>query len=293
MKQNGAAKLLKISLNFAGRGPDTACPQPICIPMPIADYLLLGAVSLVASGLTFFSGFGLGTLLMPFFALFFPLPVAIGLTAVVHLLNNVFKLGLTWRHIHWPTVWRFGLPGLVAALVGAWALAALGHVAPLATYTLGTRLCNVTPVGLVVGALLAVFAAMEFHPRGKKWQFGRRWLWAGGALSGFFGGLSGHQGALRTAFLVRVGLSKEALVATGIGIACCVDVARLALYAAQGVNTEGITRAWPLLLVATASAFAGAYMGNRLIKKVTLPLLQRIVAVFLGLMALALMAGVV
>ena len=33
--------------------------------------------------------------------------------------------------------------------------------------------------------------------------------------SGFFGGLSGMQGALRSAFLARAGLSKEAFVASG------------------------------------------------------------------------------
>ncbi|MBM4056021.1 MAG: sulfite exporter TauE/SafE family protein, partial [Planctomycetes bacterium] len=36
-------------------------------------YLVICTVSLVVSALTLFSGFGLGTLLMPAFALFFPL----------------------------------------------------------------------------------------------------------------------------------------------------------------------------------------------------------------------------
>ncbi|MEM6640395.1 MAG: sulfite exporter TauE/SafE family protein, partial [Pseudomonadota bacterium] len=40
------------------------------------DYLLVCTVALVASALTFFSGFGLGTLLVPAFALFFPAPLA-------------------------------------------------------------------------------------------------------------------------------------------------------------------------------------------------------------------------
>ena len=40
------------------------------------DYLIICLVALAASGLTLFSGFGLGTLLMPAFALFFPVPTA-------------------------------------------------------------------------------------------------------------------------------------------------------------------------------------------------------------------------
>jgi len=55
------------------------------------EWIIVSACALLASMLTLFSGFGLGTLLMPVVALFFPLEVAIALTAVVHLANNVFK----------------------------------------------------------------------------------------------------------------------------------------------------------------------------------------------------------
>ena len=44
-------------------------------------------------------------------------------------------------------------------------------------------------------------------------------LAAGGLLSGFLGGLSGHQGALRSAFLIKCGLSKEVFIASGVVIA--------------------------------------------------------------------------
>ena len=56
------------------------------------EYLIICVVCLVTSALTLFSGFGLGTLLLPAFALFFPVDVAVGLTAIVHFLNNLFKL---------------------------------------------------------------------------------------------------------------------------------------------------------------------------------------------------------
>jgi uncharacterized protein len=61
-------------------------------------YLVVIVAAFVASGLTFFSGFGLGTLLLPAFAFFFPAEQAVALTAVVHLLNGLFKLGLVARH---------------------------------------------------------------------------------------------------------------------------------------------------------------------------------------------------
>ena len=52
----------------------------------------------------------------------------------------------------------------------------------------------------------------------------------GGALSGFFGGLSGQQGALRSAFLIRTGLNKETFIGTSVVSAVVVDVSRLIVY---------------------------------------------------------------
>ena len=71
-------------------------------------WLIVAAVALLASGLTLFSGFGLGTLLLPAFALLFPVEIAVGATAVVHLANNLFKLTLIGRHADPRTVVWFG-----------------------------------------------------------------------------------------------------------------------------------------------------------------------------------------
>ena len=62
------------------------------------EYAVICTVAIVVSALTLFSGFGLGTLLMPAFALFFPINVAVAATAVVHLVNNLFKLLLVGKH---------------------------------------------------------------------------------------------------------------------------------------------------------------------------------------------------
>jgi hypothetical protein len=51
----------------------------------------------LAALLTFFSGFGPGTLLTPVFAIFFPVEFTIALKGVVHFLNNIFKLFLPER----------------------------------------------------------------------------------------------------------------------------------------------------------------------------------------------------
>ena len=68
------------------------------------ELVLIGIAALLVSGLTLFSGFGLGTVLMPVFALFFPLPLAIAATAVVHFANNIFKFGLMAKLADWRVV---------------------------------------------------------------------------------------------------------------------------------------------------------------------------------------------
>jgi len=114
----------------------------------------------------------------------------------------------------------------------------------------------------------------------------------GGILSGFFGGLSGIQGAIRSAFLIKSGLSKEAYIATGVMIACLVDITRLTVYASRFASTnlhENLT----LLISATLSAIAGAYLGKKLLKKVTLRNIQLLVAVMLILISIALGTGLI
>jgi uncharacterized protein len=256
------------------------------------EFIILGAASLLVSLLTFFSGFGLGTILMPVFAIFFPVDMAIALTGVVHLLNNIFKFFLTGKHADKPTLLRFGIPAIVGAFIGAWLLLQITHWKPLLEYTISNKSFYITPVKLTVAILLVVFSLMEVVPRLKQLQFGKDKMPIGGLLSGFFGGLSGNQGALRSAFLIKAGLSKESFIATGVIIACMVDISRLAVYSKQYM-TAGFEENWQLLLVATLSAFCGAVIGNTLLKKLTLSVVQSIVTVMLIVLAAALGTGLI
>ena len=86
------------------------------------EIILICLAAFFASILTFFSGFGLGTILMPVFALFFPLEMAIALTGVVHLLNNFFKIYLVGKEANWGIVLKFGGTAVISALIGAWLL---------------------------------------------------------------------------------------------------------------------------------------------------------------------------
>jgi uncharacterized membrane protein YfcA len=244
------------------------------------ELVLIGVVALLASGLTLFSGFGLGTILMPVFALFFPLPLAIAATAVVHFANNLFKFGLMARQANWPVVARFSVPAAIAAIFGAGSLTFFDRQPPLWHYTLAGTDFEVTAVKAVIGSLIVLFALLELSPRFQALAFPPRWLPVGGALSGFFGGLSGNQGALRSAFLLKAGLSKEAFVATGVVSAVIVDAVRLMVYGTAmlaGQFSQAQTLALPVA-VGTICAFSGAVVGKRVLQKVTLRTVQLIVA---------------
>ncbi len=256
----------------------------------VLTYAVICGVALLASGLTFFSGFGLGTLLLPAFALFVPVDRAIALTAIVHFLNGLFKLALVGRRADRRVVIRFGLPAVITAFAGAWVLLWLTGLGVLFDYTLFGRRFEVTPVKLVVGVLLLVFAFVEVLPRFRDVEFDPRYLPLGGAISGFFGGLTGMQGALRSAFLVRAGLSKEAFIGTGVVVACLVDVSRLALYSGS-IFGGAANLDYGLLSAAVLAAFLGAFLGNRYLKKMTMRGVQWVVGVMLFAVAIGLATG--
>jgi len=258
-------------------------------------YLIICTVALVVSALTLFSGFGLGTLLMPAFAVFFPVEVAVGATAIVHLANNMFKLVLVGRKADIKIVLRFAIPASITAVIGALLLNYFTGVKPIIEYALAGRVFTITIVKLVIAVLIAAFAIFELSPRLEKLSFDMKYIPLGGAISGFFGGLSGQQGALRSAFLIRAGLDKEKFIGTSIVSAVVVDVSRLIVYGvtffskhfAVFQNQIGMG----LIIAAILVAFLGSFIGSRMVKKITMNTIKVIVGILLLLIAAALGAG--
>lgn len=258
------------------------------------DIVILAIVAALASALTLYSGFGLGTILLPAFALFFPAPVAVAAAGVVHLLNNLFKGALLWRRADLTIVLRFGLPAVPAAILGAWLLAWLGETDQLFEWTALGHHFGPTGAGLAVGLLMILLALLELQRWFQRLEAPLRLLPLGGAITGFFGGLTGQQGAFRSIFLLRAGLPAEPFVATGVMIAILVDVSRLATYAASfteaGLSPDG--HEVLLVAVATLSAFGGAYLATRRLEKITIGTVRYAVAALMLISGAALATGV-
>lgn len=254
------------------------------------EYAVVAIAALLGAGLTLFSGFGLGTVLLGVLVLIFPPGIAVVVTAVVHFLNNIFKFALLGRHADRAVVLRFGLPAIVGAWLGAQALVLLTEFPPLWTYVLAGEVHVITPVKLAIGILLLAFALLELSPRAQLASVPRRHLALGGLLSGFFGGLSGHQGALRSMFLLKAGLTKEGFIATGIVIALFIDVTRLSTYF-TGLDDFDWHANILLIAIATVAAFAGSFIGTRILNKVTFKTVQYVVVALLLLISLGLSSG--
>ncbi len=260
------------------------------------EYVVISITALFVASLTLFSGFGLGTILMPAFALFFPLPVAIAATAVVHLANNIFKIVLVGRDADWGVVLRFALTAALAAILGAWLLSQLSGIPAITSYKVGERINEVTLIKLVVGILIIGFALFDLIPKLQKLAFDRKYLPLGGILSGFFGGLSGNQGAMRSAFLLKSGLDTKAFVGTNAVCGFTVDIVRLIVYSAAFYTANFVQIGgdiWRLVLLAIVFAFIGSFVGSRLVKKVTLHTVQYVVGVMLLIVGVGLATGLI
>jgi uncharacterized membrane protein YfcA len=256
------------------------------------EIIVISIVAFLVAILTFFSGFGLGTILTPVFMIFFPVDLAIALTGIVHFFNNLFKLILVGRRGNKQVLIRFGIPAIIAAFVGSLLLLNIDDIKPLFNYHFLGYYYEVYPVKFTISILLIIFASIDLIPYFSKLQFDKNKLPIGGILSGFFGGLSGNQGALRSAFLVKMGLSKEEFVATATIISTFVDFTRLSVYATRFTKT-GLSDNLTLVGCATISAIIGAYIGNKLLKKVTLRFMQITIAIMLIVVSVALGSGII
>lgn len=256
------------------------------------ELIVICLVAFLTSIMTFFSGFGLGTILMPVFAVFFPLDISIALTGVVHFSNNLFKLTLVGKKADKEVLLKFGIPAILSSFTGAWLLLRINKIPPVFEYHLWGKDFEITPVKLIIAILLIIFSLLEILPSVQKIQFSRNKLALGGIISGFFGGLAGIQGAIRSAFLIKSGLSKEAYIATGVVIASLVDITRLSVYGSR-FKEAGLGDHLALIISATLAAIIGAFIGNKLLKKITLRFVQVSVAIMLFLIAIALGAGII
>jgi uncharacterized membrane protein YfcA len=258
------------------------------------NFILVFLVSIGASSLTFFSGFGLGTILLPVFLTMLPVELAILATAIVHFSNSLFKFFFLFRHVDRKTFFLFGTPAIVASFFGALLVKNLYSFGTLYSHTLfSSKEIEVTLMNFLVGTLILIFTLLELSKKLNTLIITERFIVLGGIFSGFFGGLSGHQGALRSLFLKNLKLSKEQLVASSTAISLGIDAIRIVVYLSSFHLITNLTQHKNLLLVGVLGAFIGVTVGKKLLKKINLSQLNLFISLSLIVFSLCLMFGII
>lgn len=245
----------------------------------MTEYLILAILSFFAGGMTLFTGFGLSTILLPVFVIFFPAAIAVPSTAIVHFLNNFYKLFIYFKKINLKVLIRFGVPALLASIAGAFLLKKLSS--------------NERDLEIILGILIISISFLEMIPAIRNLKIGIKWAPVGGIISGFFGGLSGHQGLFRSAFLIKSGLNKNSFIATGVGIAVLVDITRLSVYGStifttSIISTDGF---WLPVIISTTSALFGVSLATDLVKKMTIGVIRNMVFALIFISGFLLILG--
>jgi uncharacterized membrane protein YfcA len=227
---------------------------------------LLAVLSLgILSGATAsIVGFGIGSLLTPLFTVRLGATLAVAAVTLPHLFATGLRCYRLRRDIDWTVVGRFGL------------LSAAGGLAGALVYTMieSTLLTGVLGGLLVLTAVANVTGLVGRRPSSRVLIGGL------GLASGFFGGIAGNQGGLRSAALAAFRLSPPAFVATSTAIGLLVDLARTPVYATA--SAAGLIGYWPPIAVATAGVLIGTLIGERVLLGLSAARFRRILAFAVG-----------
>ena len=225
--------------------------------------LVVALVGVFAGIVAAVSGFGIGSLLTPTFALQAGTKAAVAAVSIPHVIGTLQRFWILRRHVDRRMLLAFGLTSAAGGLAGA-----LAHVWLSSRY-----------LTIVFGVLLILAAIAEATGWMAKVHWGRRTAWIAGALSGIFGGLVGNQGSIRSAAMLGFDIPKESFVATATAIGLFVDGARLPVYLAT--QWDDIAQQWPLIVSASIGVCVGTAIGSRLLARIPRSMFRRIVAVLL------------
>jgi uncharacterized protein len=228
-------------------------------------------VALLAGAIAYVSGFGIGSLLTPLFALRLDVQLAVACVSIPHFVATLWRLVMLRKQVNKEVFIHFGAMSALGALLGALLQNFLK-----------------SPLLVDVFACLLIFAGgTGITGLSSKIRFGPKVAWIAGLFSGVFGGLVGNQGGIRSAALLGFNLSKDQFVATASAIGIIVDSARMPVYFATRFND--LVGAWAYITVAVLGVVAGTLLGRVLFAKVPEALFKRIVAGLILLLGLAIL----
>jgi len=227
------------------------------------EIFYIASLTFIAATIGTITGFGTSTLMIPALVIFFPPVEAIFLVAIIHWFGNVWKIALFRKGFDFRLIALFGLIGLATSFLGAFV--SLGANEQILLRLLGVFLAGY--------ALFLIFQSKFKVPAGNMSAL------SGGALSGFFAGMFGVGGAIRSMFLSAFDLPKAVYIATAGAIGLLVDSTRIITYFTGGATLP--RELWYGLLLFIPVSFLGANIAKGIVDKIPQNKFRMVVAVFL------------
>lgn len=207
--------------------------------------LIVSAVAAEAIGT--FTGFGAVTILLPIATFFMPIKEAVVFVSIFHLFGTTFRTMFFARKINVKIALLFGIPSLLASIVGA----------SLLSYISADLLTK------IVGALIVVYASYSLLKEKIVLPKNNFVLVIGGGIVGFAAGLVGTAGAMRGAILTAWSLAPEVYLGTGAIVGLGADAARVVVYFKDGLIRYDATTILTLLIVALAGTIVGKFLVTK------------------------------
>ena len=213
-----------------------------------------------------------GMVLLSVMLLFLDPLLAIPLHGAIQLVSNASRGAFQWRHVEPGILGRYALPLLPMGFVGLFILRNLPPEAIRALIGAFVLAATWAPRALLLGA------------RPERLERGRRFV-ALGAVVGVLNVTVGATGVLVAPFFLGLGLSRQALIGTMAACQAAGHLAKLLVFGFAGFAFA----AWagPLALLC-ALVVAGAWLGSRLLDRVSERAFTRLYKSVLTLIALRL-----
>jgi len=225
-------------------------------------------LTIFASSIGTLTGFGTSTIMVPILLFFLPLPQTLLLVGIIHWFGDIWKILLFKKGFNWKLIITFGVTGTITSYIGANIMLSIPE--KLLSQILG-------------GFLISYVVFLSLKPKFKIKKNTALAL-TGGSLSGFFAGIFGVGGAIRSLFLSTFDLPKTVYVATTGAIAIFIDSTRIITYISNGttLDTEIF---WSFLLLIPAS-FLGAKIAKTIVTHIPQKKFRIIILAFLLIVGL-------
>jgi len=231
-------------------------------------YLFFSAV-LISSVLS--SSLGVGSfILLPLAALAYGPKQSVGIITIYFLFQNINKLIVFWKDIHWKIGLKMILWSLPGTLIGSYAL-------------------SLIPAD-IFGKLLAIFIltylANDVFKIIPKSGHNKTTIPLFGLLYGLMSGLTGSGNLVKGPLFTSMGLVKEGYVATYALTSFFTNIPKIWIYYSTGIIDEStFGKSLPFLFI----SIVGTYLGKKLLKKMHNDLFYYVVNIAFAFSAIALL----